>query len=631
MKLRKTLAGILGAVVMLLGVGTFEHVNREKGVKADDQLYFTKVSSGQTDWSGDYLIVYDAKSKAFDGSRNASNIDADNNVIDVVISGDKIAYTPELGNKIFTITEESTGKYSIKSKGGAYIGRSGTSNGMDEAATYASSKHAHTISYANSTVSIASAGGPKLQTYISGANVRFRYYASSQKAISLYKLEAGDVETPEHTCEFIKPSEDIALVSIADCVNPAVYAYVCKVEGCGKSDATQTYTVGEPLGHDYKDGSCSRCKEIDAKYHVNQLFNKYYNSGSYVKETVLNINEFAKEEVEDYLHAGAQIRYRKTTYAPGELTMVTKEAEADAWGTHTSTYKDNGNGGVDHLTNGVKDYSVSGTVNGQDRSSVENWYVTLFDLKNSTFTNWECTDGVYTLSLKGDETATKMAREFVAPMWLDNETTKNYVTYDKLTVEEVGNSLVMKVYITGDNSGLLIDGANLVLAQATIERIIDTNAKDVTESLNLSFTDLVKDKSGDTYLEDNYPTWTINGTIGKTYGGYLGFGKSGDTSSSITSPEFVASKDFVVNVVLKGNGSNGVATSTMTFEVLDKNGDVITNSVTENPANSKDTTYSIEFTYNSEKSYKDAAYIRLSFTKNTGNIGLKSLSVSYVD
>ncbi|MBR2888449.1 MAG: hypothetical protein IKB95_09505, partial [Bacteroidales bacterium] len=44
------------------------------------------------------------------------------------------------------------------------------------------------------------------------------------------------------------------------------------------------------------------------------------------------------------------------------------------WGTHTSTYKDNGNGGVDHLTNGVKDYSVSGTVNGQDRSSVENWY-----------------------------------------------------------------------------------------------------------------------------------------------------------------------------------------------------------------------------------------------------------------
>ena len=34
MKLRKTLAGILGAVVMLLGVGTFEHVNRETGVHA---------------------------------------------------------------------------------------------------------------------------------------------------------------------------------------------------------------------------------------------------------------------------------------------------------------------------------------------------------------------------------------------------------------------------------------------------------------------------------------------------------------------------------------------------------------------------------------------------------------------
>ena len=203
---------------------------------------------------------------------------------------------------------------------------------------------------------------------------------------------------------------------------------------------------------------------------VVELFSTYYNEGTYVKETVLNTNEFADEDVNDYFHAGAQVKYRQTTYAPGELSMVTKKTAGDAWGKHTSTYRDNGNGGVDHLTNGVKDYSVSGIVNGQDRSSVENWYVTLHDFVNTELTGWEYADGVYTLSLKDNELATKMAREFVAPMWLETEEAKNYVQFDKLTVEEVGESLVMKLYVVSTNSGQLVEGANLVFSQATITK-----------------------------------------------------------------------------------------------------------------------------------------------------------------
>ncbi len=202
---------------------------------------------------------------------------------------------------------------------------------------------------------------------------------------------------------------------------------------------------------------------------VVELFSTYYNEGSYVKETVLNTNEFADEDVNDYFHAGAQVKYRQTTYAPGQLSMVTKATSEAEWGTHTSTYKDNGTG-VDHLTNGVKDYSVSGTVNGQDRSSVENWYVTLHDFVNTELTGWEYADGVYTLSLADNELATKMAREFVAPMWLETEEAKNYVQFDKLTVEEVGESLVMKLYVDSTNSGQLVEGANLVFSQTTITK-----------------------------------------------------------------------------------------------------------------------------------------------------------------
>lgn len=199
------------------------------------------------------------------------------------------------------------------------------------------------------------------------------------------------------------------------------------------------------------------------------LFVEFYNEGTYTKETTLYTNKLADEELATHFHAGAQTKHRKTTYAPGELTMVTKEKEADEWGKHTSTYKDNKEGGVDHLTNGEFDYHVSGKVNGQDRSSVENWYVTLFDFVNTELTGWEYADGVYSLSLKDNATARKMAIEFVAPMFLDNENT-NYVTYDKLTVEKVDDSLVMKIHLVKDSEGLLTGEEGLVLSKAVITK-----------------------------------------------------------------------------------------------------------------------------------------------------------------
>ena len=200
---------------------------------------------------------------------------------------------------------------------------------------------------------------------------------------------------------------------------------------------------------------------------VNALFASYYNNGSYVKETELNVNTATMGEIEQYFHAGAQVRHRKTTYTPGQLTMVTKENKEDAWGTSTSTYKDLGNNsGVEHLKDGKQDYTVSGG----KRSSVENWFVTLHDFNETTFKDWKCENGVYTLSLTENATATTMAREFVAPMWLNTEEAVNYVTFDKLTVEEVETSLVMKLYVVSGNSGQLVNGANLVFSQAIITK-----------------------------------------------------------------------------------------------------------------------------------------------------------------
>ena len=149
---------------------------------------------------------------------------------------------------------------------------------------------------------------------------------------------------------------------------------------------------------------------------------------------------------------------------------------------------------------------------------------------------------------------------------------------------------------------------------------------------NLVFTSAANKADADSYMKTNFPEWTISGTLGQTYGGYLGFGRSGSTSSSITSPEFSTSTGFTVVTVLKGNGSSGVATSTVTFTLVDKDGNTIATGYADGsstaaitPVDAKDTTYTISFTFVEGKTWSDATNLVVKFAKSTGNIGLKSL------
>ena len=157
----------------------------------------------------------------------------------------------------------------------------------------------------------------------------------------------------------------------------------------------------------------------------------------------------------------------------------------------------------------------------------------------------------------------------------------------------------------------------------------------VNEVVNLSFKGAANKADGDAYFTTNYPDWSKQNKLGQTYGGYLGFGRSGDKTSSITSSQFTADSDFQVKAVVKGNGNNGVMTSTLTFTLLDDEGNVIATGYANGsataaitPADAKDTTYNISFTYVEGKTYADAARLKISFSKGTGNIGLKSVVVA---
>lgn len=226
-KLFKKLALAFVAVLTLsVGTGTVREV------KAADETY-AKVTESLSDWSGRYLIVYESKNYAFNG--NLSTIDATKNFKAVSINDNKITGS---GINYYFDIEKVSGGYSICSESGNYIGRSATSNGMNITTTY-SSDYVNTISFLNGTVSIKGKGGPAIQFYDSGADSRFRYYKSTQKAVALYKLLE---ENTESNSDKIKKNDTTASLGFDYYVPETDNKYIKVTQSL--SDWTGQYLIG---------------------------------------------------------------------------------------------------------------------------------------------------------------------------------------------------------------------------------------------------------------------------------------------------------------------------------------------------------------------------------------------------
>jgi hypothetical protein len=148
-------------------------------------ILYQKITDISQLTDGDYLIVYEDDSYAFDGSRGT--LDAVNNYIEVVIDNGKISLEKEEDTFYFTIETTDDGK-SIKSKSGYYIGQTSDANGLR---SDTSTIYPNTIDFdANENADIISFK-PHLRFNSASNQMRFRYFKSSsytaQKAISLYK------------------------------------------------------------------------------------------------------------------------------------------------------------------------------------------------------------------------------------------------------------------------------------------------------------------------------------------------------------------------------------------------------------------------------------------------------------
>lgn len=159
---------------------------------------YVKVTTAPTDWSGDYLIVYEAGNVAFDGSLTA--LDAVGNTIDVTIEEGKIAATDATNAAKFTIAAV-TGGYSIQAASGKYIGIAGNSNGLKTADEVGDYTHDLSIDDNENAVIKANFSGSTMTMRFNAASnqLRFRYYKSGQQAVALYKYvdeeQEGTVKT----------------------------------------------------------------------------------------------------------------------------------------------------------------------------------------------------------------------------------------------------------------------------------------------------------------------------------------------------------------------------------------------------------------------------------------------------
>ena len=191
---KKLLSVVFALCLAVVGIVTTPTVE----ASAEATASYVKVTSAPSDWSGTYLIVYEAENFAFNGALSSTKtLDASNNYITVTITDGKIAATDAMKDSAVTIAKSSDKDYTIQTASGYYIGNTSDGNKL---ASNKTTKYANTISL-NGDGSVQITSSKSVLRFNTSQGDRFRYYKSStytdQKAIALYKLTEEGAAAPE--------------------------------------------------------------------------------------------------------------------------------------------------------------------------------------------------------------------------------------------------------------------------------------------------------------------------------------------------------------------------------------------------------------------------------------------------
>ncbi|MBR3727730.1 MAG: hypothetical protein IKN10_01965 [Muribaculaceae bacterium] len=251
-----------------------------KYVKVTDQSQLT---------DGEYLIVNDANSVAFDGSKD--NLDAAANYVNVEIVSNAIMSTPLIENATFTIDMTGTNG-TIKSSSGKYIGGlEADKNGMQQSADNAFTNSITINQTAIGDVvynAVITNNGKYLRYNPQSGQNRFRYYKQENlEPIHLYKKVEAAAPTTTHSVRLVGlPIIDQFAENVSKNDHPSRYGYILKYEP--KADADPETDAG-------KAKSSSRV-EVPVQ-HTGSAVNGYYTETEVKNDTVreLKLNVMAAD------------------------------------------------------------------------------------------------------------------------------------------------------------------------------------------------------------------------------------------------------------------------------------------------------------------------------------------------
>ena len=142
--------------------------------------YYVKVTQAQTDWTGDYLIVYEGNKMVLDSDGDAKTHDI------VSISDGKITYE---SGKAYNIRIEKSGSgYSMK-MGDNYYGLNSSSNALHVSTSEPTDNYRWTFQTTNGVTRAYNVKYPTRFLQFNAGSMQFRCYTSAQKDVTFFKLD----------------------------------------------------------------------------------------------------------------------------------------------------------------------------------------------------------------------------------------------------------------------------------------------------------------------------------------------------------------------------------------------------------------------------------------------------------
>lgn len=142
--------------------------------------YYVKVTQAQTDWTGDYLIVYEANKLVLDGDGTKTTHAT------VSIADNKIAYE---ANKAYNVRIEKDGTgYSMK-MGDNYYGLNSSSNALHVSTSEPTDNYRWTFQTTNGVTRAYNVKYPTRFLQFNAGSMQFRCYTSAQKDVTFFKLD----------------------------------------------------------------------------------------------------------------------------------------------------------------------------------------------------------------------------------------------------------------------------------------------------------------------------------------------------------------------------------------------------------------------------------------------------------